>query len=53
MDQIEVFKTLKGYENIDSNNYRLKIRYVKELEDTTPFWCKSSADRMIESIHDH
>ena len=36
-DQIEVFKILNGYENIDSNIF-LKLMKVKQLEDTTTRW---------------
>ena len=38
-DQIEVFKILNGYENIDSNIFFSKLRKVKYLEDTTSRWC--------------
>ena len=37
-DQIEVFKILNGYENIDSNIFFSKLRKVKQLEGTTTRW---------------
>ena len=36
-DQIEVFKILNGYENIDSNLFS-KLKKVKLLEGTTSLW---------------
>ena len=37
-DQMEVFKILNGYENIDSNIFFSKLSHVKELEDMTSNW---------------
>ena len=37
-DQIEVFKILNGYENIDSNIFFSKLRKLKQLEGTTSSW---------------
>ena len=37
-DQIEVFKILNGYENIDSNIFVSKLSQVKELEAITSLW---------------
>ena len=36
--QIEVFKILNGYENIDCNIFFSKLSKVKQLEGTTSRW---------------
>ena len=49
-DQIEVFKIVNGYENIDSNIF-FKLRKVKELEDITTRLLRNKVDWMLENTH--
>ena len=49
-DQIEVFKVLKGYENIDSNIF-FETRKIKITRGHNFMLVKNKLDWMLESFH--
>ena len=49
-DQIEVFKILNGYENIDSDIFSI-LRKVKKIVGTTSHWRRNKVDWILEHFH--
>ena len=50
-DQVEVFKILNGYENIDSNIFFLEIKQSKITRGHNFTLVKNKVDWMLESFH--